>query len=138
MITVQAGYVETTATAYTAWLGRSSKTTAGFEKATLHKPQFAATGPKRLSGCDNLIIQNLGGSRILRRPINVTMEMIDNSFVASFSLANIDASGDTRDEALFNLASLIDDLWQLFSENSHCLGPGPSLQYAVLQQHISA
>jgi hypothetical protein len=138
MPAVQTSCLETTATAYPVWFGRSSKTPAGFEKATLHEPQVAATGPKRLSGCDNLIIQNLGGSRILQRPINVTMEMIDDSFVASFSRANINASGDTLDEALFNLASLIDDLWRVLSENRHRLGPGPAHQYAVLQQHISA
>jgi hypothetical protein len=130
--------METTATAHPEWFGRSSETAAGFERLILHKGQIAATGSKRLASCDKLIIQNLGGSRILKRPINVTMDMIDNSFVASFSQANINASGDTPDEALFNLASLIDDLWLLFSENSHCLGPGPTLQFIVLQQHIAA
>jgi len=138
MPAVQTRCMETTATANLMWYGRTLKTPAGFEKATLNQLQIATTGTKRLSCCDELLIQNLGHSLVLRRAIKVTLQSIDNGFISSFSEANINASGDTPDEALFNLASLISDLWQLLSENSNHLGPGPSHQYTVLQQHISA
>src|ERR1043165_8022124 len=59
---------------------------------------------------DILLNQVEAGYKLLR-PIPVTIRETDGSFVASFTAANINTSGDTWDEAALNLKSLIVNLF---------------------------
>jgi hypothetical protein len=73
----------------------------------------------------------------LVRPIEVMVEQVDDSYVASFFDANISASGDNQQEAFDNLRSLILDTYDsLLAEPSERLGPEPRRQLAVLESFL--
>jgi predicted RNase H-like HicB family nuclease len=74
----------------------------------------------------------------LRAPIRVTLEESDSgAFVASFFDANIEASGETEQEAFGNLKNLILDVFDsLANEKPGKLGPEPMRQLAVLRSFI--
>ncbi|MBI4468209.1 MAG: hypothetical protein HY650_02695 [Acidobacteria bacterium] len=73
----------------------------------------------------------------LVRHIPAVVQVVDNGFVATFFDANISASGETQEEAVTNLKSLlIDILEDLAAEPSERLGPEPSRQLEVLREFI--
>lgn len=74
----------------------------------------------------------------LVKPIIVTARQVDNAFVASFSEANINASGDTVDDAVLNLRCLIADLFDLLREHTlDTLGQESARQLSVLRSYIT-
>ena len=74
--------------------------------------------------------------RILR-DIPAIVEPTTDGFIATFSDANISASGDTPEEAVSNLRSLILDTFEyLVSEPPDSLGPEPARQLAVLRAFL--
>lgn len=73
----------------------------------------------------------------LLRPIEVLVEQVDDSFVASFFDANISASGDNQQEAFDNLKSFVLDIYDsLLAESPERLGPEPKRQLAVLESFL--
>ena|SRR5436305_12145602 len=71
------------------------------------------------------------------KPIPVTIREVDGSFVASFTAANVNSSGDTWDEAVANLQSLLAGVLDLLlSHRPEKLGPAPKQQLSVLQSFI--
>ena len=73
----------------------------------------------------------------LRRDIPAVLQPVDDGFTATFFDANISASGDTEEEAVSNLRSLIVDIFvDLQSEAPARLGSEPSRQLAVLKALI--
>jgi hypothetical protein len=84
-----------------------------------------------------LLVQNLSSPLKVLKPFEITIEPVENAFVASFLEANINASGDSKDEALDNLVSMIRDLYHLFADEINRLGPEPARQYSVLRNHLS-
>jgi predicted RNase H-like HicB family nuclease len=70
----------------------------------------------------------------LAAPLFVTVEIEDDQFMATFFDANISAAGDTEEEAIDNLKSLIlDTLESLSVEDPKLLGPEPVRQLAALR-----
>ena len=70
----------------------------------------------------------------LLRDIPAVVEGAGDGFIATFFDANISTSGDTEEEAVSNLRSLILDTFEyLDSETSDALGPEPTRQLAVLR-----
>lgn len=68
------------------------------------------------------------------RDIPAAVEPAGDGFIATFFDANISTSGDTEEEAVSNLRSLILDTFEyLDSETSDSLGPEPTRQLAVLR-----
>lgn len=73
----------------------------------------------------------------IRRPLFVTVEPSGEEFVASFFDANVYATGDTEEEAVSNLRTVLLDVFDsLSSEPEESLGPEPARQLAVLRQFI--
>lgn len=72
----------------------------------------------------------------VKTPIPVVVEWTGADFVARFEEANIAMSGNTRSEALGNLAATILDTLEDYSSEP-TLGPGPAHQLAVLRQYIA-
>ncbi len=71
------------------------------------------------------------------RPIEVLIEPVDDSYVASFFDANVSASGDNQQEAFDNLKALILDVYDsLRAESPSRLGPEPKRQLAVLESFL--
>jgi len=69
--------------------------------------------------------------------IPAIIQHVDDSFVATFFDANLSASGDTREEAVQNLKTLIVEVFEdLESEPPEKLGPEPRRQLAVLHETI--
>ena len=70
----------------------------------------------------------------LRRPVSVVIHPSGDSFVASLFDANINASGQTAQDAVANLKDLILALYiRLGKEPKEKLGQGPARQLAVLE-----
>lgn len=73
----------------------------------------------------------------LVRPIETLIEPTQDFFVASFSDANVSASGDNQQEAFDNLKGLILDVYDsLRAEPPDRLGPEPKRQLAVLESYL--
>ncbi|MFQ5894366.1 MAG: hypothetical protein ACE5JJ_00910 [Nitrospinota bacterium] len=73
----------------------------------------------------------------LVRQMMAVIRPSEEGFEASFFDANIHASGDTEEEALRNLKSLILDVFDsLSAEATESLGPEPKRQLAVLREFI--
>lgn len=71
------------------------------------------------------------------QPIPVVIQPADDGFTATFFDANIGTSGDTQEEALANLKSLLVDIFtDLRGESPEKLGPEPSRQLSVLKAFI--
>lgn len=71
------------------------------------------------------------------RDIPVVVQAVDDGFTATFFDANISTSGDTQEEGVSNLKSLIVDIFEdLQSEPPKRLGPEPSRQLMVLRSFI--
>ena len=74
----------------------------------------------------------------LLRQIVVVIHPNESGYTAGFFDANIHASGDTDEEALRNLKSLILDTFDALSmEPPDRLGPEPKRQLAVLREFIA-
>lgn len=85
----------------------------------------------------NFLLKDLVAGYSVIKPIAVKVEQTDGSFVASFVAANVNASGETWDEAVLNLKSLLVDKFDmLLSHKSSTLGPAPKRQLSVLQSFI--
>ena len=70
----------------------------------------------------------------LKRTLFVVVQPEGNEFSATFFDANINASGDTQVEAIFNLKDILVSTYRRFSSLGEAkLGPGPRKQLAVLQ-----
>lgn len=73
----------------------------------------------------------------LVRDINAVVQPVDRGFTATFFDANISTSGDTQEEAVSNLKSLIVEIFEdLESELPEKLGPEPSRQLRVLKEFL--
>lgn len=73
----------------------------------------------------------------LTKDIPAVLQPADDGFIATFFDANISTSGDTEEEAVSNLRSLIVDIFEyLESEPMKALGPEPRRQLAVLRAFI--
>jgi uncharacterized protein (DUF1778 family) len=71
---------------------------------------------------------------LLRETLYVLVQPVEESFVATFVDANINASGETLPDAIGNLKDLIIALYErLSTEKKSKLGKGPTRQLAVLQ-----
>jgi predicted RNase H-like HicB family nuclease len=75
-------------------------------------------------------------SLTLIRPIPVTVELDEESFLVSFVEANVNAGGETLPEALDMLKEMIAFDYQFFGENETDLGSGPRNQLAVLRRYV--
>jgi hypothetical protein len=73
----------------------------------------------------------------IKIPILASVERVDTGFIASFEEANIVTSGDSINEALGNLASLIVDIYEdLNEERLGSLGPEIERQFLILQSYL--
>jgi predicted RNase H-like HicB family nuclease len=71
------------------------------------------------------------------RPIYITVEPDGAEFLATFTDANISASGETQGDAVENVKDLIVAHFEdLSSEPVGRLGPGPTHQLAVLKRFL--
>ncbi|MBZ0270818.1 hypothetical protein K8I61_02190 [bacterium] len=74
----------------------------------------------------------------IARPIPVVVSADESGYVATFSEANISTSGETPQDAVDNLKSLILDFFDTLSETPDGeLGPEPKRQFAILRAFIS-
>lgn len=70
-------------------------------------------------------------------PFHVVVRLEDEQYIASFFDANLSASGDTQQEAVFNLKDIIIGSFEILTmTNKSKLGPGPAQQRAVLEKFI--
>lgn len=75
----------------------------------------------------------------VRRPIPIVTRPDGEGYIASFADANINSSGDTRQEAYANVKELLLDMLEsLGSLPPEQLGPRPARQLAVLRDFIDA
>jgi hypothetical protein len=75
---------------------------------------------------------------LLLKPIPVTVTGGDKNYIASFSEANISMSGDSAQEALINLKSMISDSFiDLDCMSRDDLGPAMVKRIDVLREYIS-
>jgi predicted RNase H-like HicB family nuclease len=73
------------------------------------------------------------------RPIYITLEPDDSEYVATFTDADISASGDTQAEAVANCKDMIVTLFEdLSAEPPEVLGPGPRRQLEVLRRFLQS
>ena len=68
----------------------------------------------------------------LTRDVMVVVQPDDDSFVATFFDANINASGNTQVDAVANLKDLMIAIFETL-ENEKKLGKGPAAQLAILR-----
>jgi hypothetical protein len=73
----------------------------------------------------------------LVRDIPAVVQPEGDEFIATFFDANISTAGDTQEEAVSNLRSLILDTFEYFeAEPSEALGPEPTRQLCVLRTFL--
>ena len=73
----------------------------------------------------------------VRKPIPITIRPDGSAFIATSFDANISASGESPEEAVDSLQSLIADFFEdLDATDPSRLGPGPRKQIAVLREHL--
>jgi dCTP deaminase len=76
---------------------------------------------------------------VLIKPIPIVIGSSEEEFTASFFDANVNMTGDTQEEALSNLRSFIEDLFEeLTAAGDGGLGPGPARQFRVLREYVRA
>jgi len=86
--------------------------------------------------CQQLTTLQAPKLRIIQ-PISVTTSKVDaNNFISQFASANVNASGDTPEEALENLRDMIAVTYANLSRFSDRLGPMPRKQLAVLKRYV--
>jgi hypothetical protein len=73
----------------------------------------------------------------LKRDIPVALQPSDDGFIATFFDGNIGSSGDTEEEAIDNLRTLIIDTFELLeSTQPEKLGPEPRRRLKLLRSII--
>ncbi len=72
----------------------------------------------------------------LKRDIPVLVQQDEDSYIATFVDANINASGDTLSQAVDNLKDMMVALLRRFSQEKNKLGKWPTKQLAILQDFI--
>jgi len=73
----------------------------------------------------------------LMRDIPAVVQPVGDEFIATFFDANISTAGDTQEEAVSNLRSLILDTFEYFdAEAPESLGPEPTRQLGVLRKFL--
>lgn len=72
----------------------------------------------------------------VRKTISMVIRPSDGEFLATFFDANISTTGDTPEEAIGNLKSLIVDIFENLETNERVLGPEPKRQLAVLRDFL--
>jgi hypothetical protein len=73
----------------------------------------------------------------LLKEIPVVVQPVGDEFVATFFDANISTAGDSQEEAVSNVRSLILDTFEYFeSEPPEALGPEPTRQFGVLRNFL--
>jgi len=73
----------------------------------------------------------------LLRDIPVIVQPVGDEFIATFFDANIGTAGDTQEEAVSNVRSLILDTFEYFeSEPPEALGLEPTRQFGVLRNFL--
>jgi predicted RNase H-like HicB family nuclease len=83
-------------------------------------------------------IQSLAPEPVeLLKPIQTLLQQSGEDYVATFLDANINASGETQEEAITNLKDVIVGSFDALEASSDKLGPGPSRQLAVLRQFLN-
>ena len=71
------------------------------------------------------------------KPFHAVIHAQDDEYLASFFDANVNASGATHEEALFNLKDTIVAVFKLLSEHDPSrLGRGPARQLQVLKEFL--
>lgn len=70
------------------------------------------------------------------RDIPAVLHPVDDSYVATFFDANVNASGDTAQEAFINLQDMICSTYRLYSREQDSLGPELSRDFAMLQKFV--
>jgi hypothetical protein len=109
-------------------------TLSGF--LTLSRPSTSLKGIN-VEELDVLIADLPSPYRVLR-PIPASLEKSDAGVIASFTVANINASGDDSNEAISNLKDLIVYLFAMLSAlPPEQLGIGPKRQLATLQSFVA-
>lgn len=74
---------------------------------------------------------------VLLQKIPLNIRRIDAyNYLAEFEEANIGMSGDSREEAIENLACTILDTFENYEKEEHRLGKEPSRQLTVLRSYI--
>jgi predicted RNase H-like HicB family nuclease len=69
----------------------------------------------------------------VKKPIPVVIEReSDENYIASFMDANISTGGKSEQEAVYNLQSLIADLFEMHEEETSKLGPAMQMQKQAL------
>ncbi len=85
----------------------------------------------------DILLKRLESGYEVVKPIRVKIKQVNNNFIASFVEANVNASGETWDEAVSNLTSLVIDKFDmLLAHRANALGPAPRKQLSVLQSYI--
>ena len=88
-------------------------------------------------GRTKMVISSLEAPFNVIKPISVIIRKIDDSFVASFEEANVNASGDTKDEAISNLRKYLIDLFDsLNTQQPNTLGPALKRDLESMKQYI--
>ncbi len=72
------------------------------------------------------------------KPILAVVQQEDETFIASFFDANINASGETQLDAVEMLRDMIASTFRLLTKKETILGEGPQKQLAVLRQFVTA
>jgi predicted RNase H-like HicB family nuclease len=91
----------------------------------------------RSRGAFVVSIQSLAPEPVeLLKPIQIVVQQSGEDYIATFFDANINASGETQEEAVANLKDLIVGSFETLEAISGKLGPGPSRQLAVLSQFL--
>ena len=85
-----------------------------------------------------ILLGHLGSDQFtLTEAINISLNQVDDEFIASVVDVNINASGETFADALTNIMDMIVSLYQcLEKEPYNSLGPLPARQLAFLKSKI--
>ena len=71
------------------------------------------------------------------RPLRTVVRFSGDNYIATFFDANISASGDTPEDAVWNLKDVILETYEILQTfDKDKLGLGPSRQKSVLEEHI--
>ena len=91
----------------------------------------------RLQTITSLMLTDLAPARlVLLRSIPVSVQQDDGAYLASFEDANVNASGETLNDALDMLKEMIVFTYDLVSDKKAVLGIGPQKQLAALRRFV--
>ena len=78
----------------------------------------------------------LSAEFVLKRPVNVVLDLVDGEIVATFPEAELSRSGEYAYEAIAWLKEAIVSTYKLFDSERSNLGPLPARQLAVLENYL--